>query len=140
MKDLSHYGPALCVKFYNDYVLAGYGPFIHVYDYHSATLINKCRLFHYNKVHGLSLSSEGKILAYGARSVTIVELEDVLKKESLVDFERINSDWITGATFSFDNLQIYLLTCYNKVLICDLNCEVLLGSLLGEKDLFYIPV
>ena len=138
MKDLSHYGPALCVKFYNDYVLAGYGPFIHVYDYHSATLINKCRLFHYNKVHGLSLSSEGKILAYGARSVTIVELEDVLKKESLVDFERINSDWITGATFSFDNLQIYLLTCYNKVLICDLNCEVLFRkSLGGERSILY---
>ncbi|CAI4038941.1 hypothetical protein SMKI_06G2930 [Saccharomyces mikatae IFO 1815] len=138
MRNLSHYGPALCVKFYNDYVLAGYGPFIHVYDYRSNTLINKCRLFHYNKVHGINISTYGKILAYGARSVTILKLEDVLKKASLEDSERINSDWVTGATFSFDESQIYLLTCYNKVLVCDLNCEVISRkSLSGERSILY---
>ncbi|EJS41476.1 YPL183C [Saccharomyces arboricola H-6] len=138
MKDVSHYGPALCVKFHNDYVLAGFGPFIHVYEYRSNTLINRCRVFHNNKVHGISISSEDKILAYGARSVSVVKLEDILKKESLVNLERINSDWITGGEFSFDKSQIYLLTCYNKVLICDLNCEVLSRkSLSGERSILY---
>ncbi|EHM99951.1 Rtt10p [Saccharomyces cerevisiae x Saccharomyces kudriavzevii VIN7] len=138
MKNVSHYGPALCVKFHNDYVLAGYGPFIHVYDYHSGTLINKCRLFHCNKVHGISVSTEGEVLTYGARSVSVVKLEHVLKKDSLVHSERMNSDWVTFGEFSFDRSQIYLLTCYNKVLICDFDCEVLSSkSLGGERSILY---
>ncbi|KOG96137.1 tRNA (34-2'-O)-methyltransferase regulator RTT10 [Saccharomyces eubayanus] len=138
MKDVTHYGPALCTKFHNDYVLAGYGPFVHVYDYRSNTLISKCRMFHKNKVHGISISAGEEVLAYGARSISVVRFEDILKNESLVDSEKINSDWVTNGEFSSDGSQVYLLTCYNKVLICDLSCEVLsTKSLRGERSILY---
>ncbi|CCD25542.1 tRNA (34-2'-O)-methyltransferase regulator RTT10 NDAI_0F02240 [Naumovozyma dairenensis CBS 421] len=143
MKELSHYGPSLCVKFYKNYVVSGYGPFIQIYDYHdNGKLIHKSKMFRKNKIHGLSVSSEGKLLVFGSRSVSVVDLDDdLINNDENVDairFEKLNSEWIINGEFSANGKFIYLLTSYNKVLICDLIGNVVSEKVLpGERSILY---
>ncbi|CCC71416.1 hypothetical protein NCAS_0H01060 [Naumovozyma castellii] len=138
MKELAHYGPSLCVKFFKDFVVAGYGPFVQIYDYHNGKLLNKCRVFRKNKVHGLSINESGQLLAYGARSVTIVKFDHLITQVSLVDNEKMTTEWITSGEFNYRGDQVYLLTCYNKVFVCDLTGEILSRKTLqGERSILY---
>ncbi|SCU81108.1 LAFA_0C02784g1_1 [Lachancea sp. 'fantastica'] len=137
VEKLSHYGPSLSVKFYGDYVFAGYGLCIQVYDVFSGKLVNECQIFHRNKVHGISIKN-GNVLAYGARSVSIVSIETLLKSKCQLMCEKLSPEWITSAEFSFDGNTAFLLTCYNKVLCCDLELEILeTKAVYGERSILY---
>lgn len=138
MKYLSHYGPSLCVKFHENWILAAYGPFIHIYDYRSGELLNVCRIFHRNKVHGIKISNLGKVILFGARSLSILELDAVRNSRSLLQYEKLTGEWITSGEFSYKGDQIYLLTCYNKVLICDLQGNVIsTKTIYRERSILY---
>ncbi|SCU84304.1 LADA_0D00958g1_1 [Lachancea dasiensis] len=136
-EELSHYGPSICVKFHGDYVVAGYGVYIHVYEVKSGKLVNQSQIFHKNKVHGLAIQ-KGLILAYGARSVSIVPWERVLKYSDNCGLEKMCPEWIISAEFSFNRSSVFLLTSYNKVLCCDLELTVKsTKAVFGERAILY---
>ncbi|CDH12794.1 related to Regulator of Ty1 transposition protein 10 [Zygosaccharomyces bailii ISA1307] len=138
MEVLSHYGPALCVKFFNGYVYAGYGPFIQVYDYHTGDLKNQCRIFERNKVHGVTFSNSGMALCYGSKSMSLIPLGELSKRSSLVEYERRIGEWIISGEFNYDNNGFFLLTCYNRVLSFDLLGNVIgKSAVYGERSLLY---
>lgn len=138
MKYLSHYGPSLCVKFHKTWVLAAYGPFIRIYDYRSGRLLNECKIFHRNKVHGIKISNSGKAIFFGAMSLSIVELEAVRNCCSLLQYEKLTDEWITSGEFSYEGDRVYILTCYNKILICDLQGNIISRkAIYGERSILY---
>ncbi|SCU99200.1 LANO_0F01112g1_1 [Lachancea nothofagi CBS 11611] len=137
VSELSHYGPSLCVKFHGDYVLAGYGMCIHVYELLNGNLVNTSRIFHRNKVHGFVVKN-GLVLIYGARSVSIVPLEALFNCSNNSKLERMCHEWIISAEFSFDCSAVYLLTSYNKVLYCDLSLAIIdTKAVFGERAILY---
>lgn len=138
MEYLAHYGPSLSVKFHENFVYAASGPFLHVYDYHTGELKNRCRVFHRNKIHGLSIGKDGTLLIYGANSLSLVQLRDVDKSSSLLELEKTVCGWVISGEFSYSGDQVYLLTSYNKVIICDkLGRPVTNKGILGEKSILY---
>ncbi|EDO19427.1 hypothetical protein Kpol_1002p74 [Vanderwaltozyma polyspora DSM 70294] len=138
MKEISHHGPGLCVKFYDEFVYAGYGPYIEQYNYKSGELINRCRVFRKNKVHGISISSNGYILAYGARSAAVCSLSDISDNVSILQEERLLAEWITCGEFSADGNKVFLLTCYNKVIISDIIGTIIgVKTIKGERSILY---
>lgn len=134
---LSHYGPSICVKFFERFVLAGYGPFIHVYDYKTGELLNIARIFNRNKVHGISVKGD-HILAYGARSLSVITIQNVLEQRTLINFEKNCHEWIIDAEFSASGESIFLLTSYNKVICCSLDGTVDgIKAVFGERSILY---
>lgn len=138
MEILSHYGPALCVKFFDGYVYAGYGPFIHVYDYHTGNLKNRCRIFDRNKVHGISIGTSGLVLCFGSKSMSLLPLREINDRNSVTDHERHTGEWIISGEFNYEKTHIFLLTCYNRVLTFDLRGKMIRKSVVyGERSILY---
>ncbi|CUS23224.1 LAQU0S08e04874g1_1 [Lachancea quebecensis] len=137
LRQLSHTGPSVCVKFHGKYVLAGYGVFVHVYDYESGELISISRIFHRNKVHGLAIRGES-ILIYGARSVSLLNLDSLWQNADNTRFEKLCHEWVISGEHSMDGSSVFLLTSYNKVLCCDLSFKVLrTKAVYGERSILY---
>ncbi|CCE65036.1 hypothetical protein TPHA_0J02160 [Tetrapisispora phaffii CBS 4417] len=139
MQELNHVGPSLCVKFHKEFVYAAYGPYLQQYNYKTSELLNQCLIFKENKVHGFDISADGKnVIAYGARSVSILSLESINTSKSLVDREQLVEEWVITGTFSKLGDKVFLLTCYNRVIICDLKCNVIgIKSVPEEKSILY---
>ncbi|KAG0672600.1 hypothetical protein C6P45_000031 [Maudiozyma exigua] len=144
LKDLSHYGPSLCVKFIKSNcskgdVFAAIGPFLHVYNYKTSELIHRVRIFTANKVHGFNVSRDGKYCVfYGSKSLTMCSIDDLFKFQDISSSERMFTEWIMDATFSANGDQVYILTCYNLVLITDLENNILeRKNLLNERSILY---
>ncbi|CEP64771.1 tRNA (34-2'-O)-methyltransferase regulator RTT10 LALA0_S13e02630g [Lachancea lanzarotensis] len=137
VEQLSHYGPSISVKFHGNYVFAGYGVYVQVYEVFSGKLLNECRVFQRNKVHGLSIKND-TVMVYGARSVSIVSVASLLSSRDQLGLEKLCPEWITSAEFSFDGKTVFLLTSYNKVLCCDLGLVVLkTRAVYGERSILY---
>ncbi|CAG99892.1 tRNA (34-2'-O)-methyltransferase regulator RTT10 [Kluyveromyces lactis] len=120
LQKLNHVGPSLAVKFYEKWCLCSQGPFIEVFDYSNGSSINRCHIFHRNKVHGISIDkTSGNVLVYGSRSFSIVNINDLFSKSEVLDQEKMTGEWIMSGEFSFNKEEIYLLTSYNRVLIID---------------------
>lgn len=138
MEYLTHYGPSLCVKLQGNLVYAGYGPFLHVYDLETGELINRCRIFRRNKIHGIAVNGEGALLLFGARSISIIGSKDASGCPDMSQDEKLLDEWIMSGQFSQTGDQTYLLTSYNKVLIRDLEGNVLATKGIdGEKSILY---
>lgn len=138
MDEYTHIGPALCVKFHKDSLLTCYGPYLQEYDYKHNELMNKCKLFNRNKIHGICISSEGKICAYGGSSISILKLEDINQRREYLSNELVLDENITAIEFSKDGSKLYILTNYNKVLITDLTGKVVEEKkLVGERSILY---
>ncbi|SCU88382.1 LAMI_0D09890g1_1 [Lachancea mirantina] len=137
LSELSHYGPSICVKFVREKVLAGYGPFVHVYDSKNGQLLNVVRIFHINKVHGISVKNE-TIVIYGGKSVCVVKLLALMEKKDVSSDEKRCHEWIIDAVFHADDKRILILTSYNQVITCgyDGSIESVTG-ILGEKAILY---
>ena len=139
----SHYGPSLHVSYnssFPGYVFAAIGPFIHIYDCATSRLVNRVRVFIRNKIHGFCFSGNGNglCLAYGGKSVSLATVDELLKVENIVDRERVYFEWIVHGTFSFDEQNVYLLTSYNKVLVSDLEFNIVKrAELPNERSILY---
>lgn len=119
-------------------MLAAYGQSIHIYDYRTGEKLNECRIFHKNKVHTISICESGYVLLCGMKSVSIVKMNDLLYSSSVEENEKIVMECITSGEFSFDNDEVYLLTCYNEVIVVDLEGKVLLKkAIYGERSILY---
>lgn len=137
MEKLSHYGPSISVKFYKGWVIAAYGPFIHVYNYHTGEQLNISRVFKRNKVHGIAIKDH-KLLAYGARSMAVVPLDLLLASKDVSSLERMCNEWIIAGEFNFDASTVFLLTSYNKVLCCNDQGEIRwVKAVYGERSILY---
>lgn len=138
MLSISHYGPALSVKFFGGFVYAAYGPFLQVYEYATGKLINKCLVFAKNKVHNVNISDNGLVLCVGSRSVNLTSVGKICGKTTVVESERNTSEWIISGEFNYDFSEFYLLTCYDRVLTCNLQCEVVKkNAVYGERSILY---
>ncbi|KAK5778322.1 hypothetical protein RI543_003981 [Arxiozyma heterogenica] len=140
LKDISHYGPSLCVKFFEETTLySACGPFLQIFDYKTNILKHHVRIFKKNKIHGFSFSNNGNsIVLYGGKSVLIIETKSLLASDNVSDREFLASEWIITGEFSYNNNQIYLLTCYNLVLVLDINATILYRKTLkNERSILY---
>lgn len=138
IESLAHCGPSFSVKFHDKYVFAAYGPLLKVFEYKTKKLVSVCRIFRKNKIHGLSITESHKILAYGARSMAIFNIEDVMENSSLISKEKTCSEWIVSGEFSFDKTKVYFLTCYNKVLVFNLDDQTInTRAVFGERSILY---
>lgn len=126
------------MKIWNGLVFAGYGPYLHVYDYQTGELVNKCRIFARNKIHGVQVSGRSDLLLYGATSVSIVSSRDASGSSDLCEKERVVDGWVTSGNFNLSGDQTYILTSYNKVLVSDLEGNVkAVKGLEGENSILY---
>ncbi|SMN22552.1 similar to Saccharomyces cerevisiae YPL183C RTT10 Cytoplasmic protein with a role in regulation of Ty1 transposition [Maudiozyma saulgeensis] len=142
LQDLSHYGPSLCVKFnktYTDYIFVAVGPFIQIYRYDTGELINRLRIFKANKVHGFNFSNDGEnCVLFGSKSISICSIRELLSSNDISSSENMYTEWIIDSTFSYDSKQLYILTCYNLVLVVDLQGNIVeRKNLLNERSILY---
>lgn len=140
MKDVSHYGPSFCVKFQKENrVYSACGPFLQVHNYKTSELIHRVRIFKKNKIHGFAFSNNGTNIAiYGGKSVTISQIEKLVTTDDISDCETLATEWIVAGEFNYTSDQVYLLTCYNLVLIVDLQGKILeKKSLVNERSILY---
>lgn len=140
MRDVSHYGPSFSVKFQGDNtVFSACGPFLQVHNYRTNKLIHRVRIFRKNKIHGFAFSHNGKnIVIYGGKSVAIVGIEKLMTTDDITNCETLASEWIIAGEYNFTNSEVYLLTCYNLVLIVDLHGKILQRkSLVNERSILY---
>lgn len=142
LQDLSHYGPSLCVKFnktYTEYLFVAVGPFVQIYKYGTRELINRLRIFKANKVHGFNFSSDGKnCVLFGSKSILLCSIDELLSSSDVSSMEKMYTEWIVDSTFSYDSTQLYVLTCYNLVLVTDLQGNIIMRkNLLNERSILY---
>ncbi|CDO94918.1 unnamed protein product [Kluyveromyces dobzhanskii CBS 2104] len=140
LKEYNHVGPSLAVKFYKQWCLCSQGPYVEVFDYSKGSSVNRCQIFHRNKVHGIRVDEESnKILFYGGKSVSIVKLNDIFSNSDVLSEEKVVPQWIMSGEFSHTKNRIFLLTSYNRVMIVDpLNLSITRTETLeGECSILY---
>ncbi|XP_064072300.1 tRNA (34-2'-O)-methyltransferase regulator WDR6 [Vanessa tameamea] len=107
------------VKFFNNYILAGVGSSVEIFNKDSAKFIRKIKILKGQKVHSIEyLKCESKFLIIGGKQFSIIELtfdceEDVVSEQQVV-YPIICNDWIhSGAWISKEKVAI--LTAHNVV-------------------------
>ncbi|ODV90613.1 hypothetical protein CANCADRAFT_108452 [Tortispora caseinolytica NRRL Y-17796] len=110
------YGPATAIAFYhNDFLIAGHGPLLRIFNWKTAEQITEYRIFERNCVRGLFIA-EDEALVWGATSFAVVSLTDALEQRKTAK-ECHSFDWIFSGIVH--NETIYLLTAHNVVLAVD---------------------
>ncbi|GMM33667.1 Rtt10 protein [Saccharomycopsis crataegensis] len=133
----THYGPVTALKFIpnTEFLIAGYGPFIKIFNYKTGDSIplskthEDVKIFEKNKIHGIVISkphsssepTNVNVLFYGGRSVSVLNFQtDILHGSSnnrLSVHETACNDWVISGDFHYaDPKSIYLLTAHNIVI------------------------
>ncbi|AMD21329.1 HER050Wp [Eremothecium sinecaudum] len=134
----SHIGPSISVKFYgSNWCFSACGSGIEVYNYENGELINECRIFKRNKVHGISTFGS-KLVAYGGKSISVINIQDLVEQQSLLHLEKMTREWIVSVEFGYEGDEMYLLTSYNTILILNPEFEIkATKAVYGERSLLY---
>ncbi|KAL6942356.1 hypothetical protein ACO0QE_003529 [Hanseniaspora vineae] len=135
-----HTGPSYAVKFYAPlkHIWTAEGPFLKIYDQVTGDLVNSCRIFNRNKIHGISLNGNSNVLLFGGTNYVFTSADKLYNSTDVTEGEKRNCEWITSGALSEDD-KAYLLTCYNKVLIFDFEQQkhVETKALAGERSILY---
>ncbi|ODV81973.1 WD40 repeat-like protein [Suhomyces tanzawaensis NRRL Y-17324] len=124
LKPLSHYGPVTSLKVFQNYVLAGYGPILKVFEVvnNETQLISSQQLFKRNKIHHICISQSGdKVCISGSRSFRVLSLVDTLNNTPSLEEKAIN-EWITCCEFLDDN-TLLILNSHNTVYTVDVSSK-----------------
>lgn len=102
------------------YILAGEDVWLKVYSAHDRQPRGKLRLFAEQPVHGISVSSSGDLLAWGAASVAIVPSRSVALlirgEDAPRPYEAAACDWIyDGRVSPYDGRRGVVVTAHNEV-------------------------
>lgn len=136
---VEHHVPTVAVKFYgDDLLLVGHGSHVRVYNYKTSEVLASKLVFKKNKVHGIAFHRDTFIL-YGARSLNILSLKQILEEDHLENNEKMVNDWIISAEFCANGLEIFILTAHNIILSIDAYSQTLQWekSVYGEKSILY---
>ncbi|EGW30515.1 WD repeat protein [Spathaspora passalidarum NRRL Y-27907] len=119
---LHHYGPVTALKIYKNYVLAGYGPILKIYQMTQGDLLDVAevfckQVFSRNKIHHIEITSQGRLCLSGARSFMVLDLEEVLQGKGNFK-ERAINEWIVTCAF-YEN-WLLILNSHNVVYKVDL--------------------
>ncbi|KAH3679885.1 hypothetical protein WICMUC_000628 [Wickerhamomyces mucosus] len=136
---IEHNGPTIALKFFeDDLLLVGHGPILKIYNYKTSEVITTKRIFKKNKIHGITFDRD-TLAFYGARSLSILSLNQILEEEELTKYEKMVNDWIIAGEFSYNGLEVYLLTAHNVILGVDSYSQTLQWekSVWGEKSILY---
>lgn len=135
-----HTGPSYAAKFYAplNHIWTAEGPLLKIYDQITGELVNSCRVFSRNKIHGILLNGKSNVVLYGATNYVFTSADELYSNTDLSSQEQRNCEWITSGALSEDN-KAYLLTCYNKVLIFDFDQQkhIETKALAGERSILY---
>lgn len=101
------------VQFVGDWLFVGQGPILKKYHWKSGTFSSSKPLFTRNNIHGISLDHDSRIVAWGGRSIIVLDLDFNV----LCSGERSLNEWIMYSTFSHKGLLIQ--TAHNSVLCVD---------------------
>ncbi|EGV64493.1 WD repeat-containing protein 6 [Yamadazyma tenuis] len=128
---LSHYGPVTALRFYQHYILCGYGPVLKLFkiEKNECSLVNSQQVFKRNKIHSISVTSDGsKVIIAGARSFSVIEFSE--KNWQFV--EKAVNEWITCVEFLNPQTAL-ILTSHNIVYKVDVSDMVLFKFRLQER-------
>ncbi|XP_050348246.1 WD repeat-containing protein 6 [Nymphalis io] len=109
------------VKFFNNFVLAGVGSSLEVFNKESGKFIQKIKIFNGQKVHSVEyLKCESKFLIIGGKQFSIIELifncdEDAVSEQQIVCSILCN-DWLHSGTW-ISKEEVAVLTAHNVVQI-----------------------
>jgi WD40 repeat protein len=140
---LEHYGPVTCLKIWENYILAGYGPNLKIFAVdktsNASKLILNKQLFKRNKIHNISISVSGdKLVAVGARSFTVLDLKALLTSQQLIEVEEKSvNEWIISSAFLDEN-TLLLLNSHNTIYKIDINSFTFSDKIhCNEKSILY---
>lgn len=141
LQPVEHHGPSVGVKFYGDedLVFVGCGPLLKIYNYKTGELSVSRKIFKKNKIHGICVDRD-VLCIYGARSFSILSLSQIMDLENqILDYEKMVNDWIISGEFSYNGLEVFLLTAHNVILSVDAYSQTLQWekSVFGEKSILY---
>lgn len=124
------------VKIFKNYVLAGIGSTINVFDKASARLITKFQCLKSQKIYGFVVSNCGnKILVFGGKQFTVLSFthshyEETFKK----NFEPIIcDDWLHSGVWLKEDIVI-LLTAHNVTQKWNLSTQSLISQETGKEN------
>ncbi|CAG4928746.1 unnamed protein product [Colias eurytheme] len=105
------------VKLYDNFILAGLGSYMHVYEKNSSKLIQRLHVLKGQKIYGIvPLKKESKILVYGGKQFTIIAVNKEDIKFTCCFTSIICDDWLHSGIWT-SNDKISLLTAHNVVQI-----------------------
>ncbi|RKU44622.1 hypothetical protein DL546_006990 [Coniochaeta pulveracea] len=120
--------PITALAFYTSsdsqaYILAAEDAWLKVFSPDTTTLLGQLRIFAEQSIHGISVSSSGRLLIWGNQSVTVIAQDSVEAlihsgQEGLASpVECHAGDWIyDGCLSPFDKTRGVLVTAHNEVL------------------------
>lgn len=114
---LNHWSPVTALGFSGSLLYVGEGSQIKRYYWKTGKLIGTTNIFSRNLVHGIIINAQ-YLVAYGGRSLSILDMKSIAWDHSYVSQELQLNDWITSGTFdSTEKSKIYIQTAHNVVLI-----------------------
>lgn len=114
LTELAHYGPVTALRFAQNRLFVGYGPYLKVFSCDDAvSLVASVQVFKRNKIHSITVLADGESVAVaGGRSFAVVEIADFLAGKPVV--EKAINEWIVACALMED--ELLLLTSHNEVL------------------------
>lgn len=116
---LHHYGPCTSLRIHKNYIFAGYGPTLKVFEVNSTTNniveIYSKQQFKRNKIHHIGISPSGNYMVInGGRSFAVISIADLLLDPRYKSTEKAINEWITTTSFLNDN-ELLVLNSHNTI-------------------------
>lgn len=106
----NHYGPVTALKFHQELVVCGYGPYLKIFSVPDGKLVQSHQVFKRNKIHCISINDEtSQIIVSGGNSFSIIDLNDISRNQ-----EKSINEWII-ATEYLDQHTVLILTSHNVI-------------------------
>lgn len=137
LKPLQHYGPVTGLKIYKNYVIAGYGPILKIFDQSKGfKLIRSEQAFKRNKIHAISVSKDGKkLFIAGGRSFAVVDLFNVGDTSTIT--EHAINEWVVCGEF-LTEATLLVLTAHNIIYKIDVETYSIAEQIhCNEKSILY---
>ncbi|BFZ63167.1 WD repeat-containing protein 6 [Saitoella coloradoensis] len=114
LESIGHVGPVTALSFAaEEHVLVGQAGYVKVYNLRSGELLVKRKVFVREKVHGIVINRESRIIIHGGRSFCVTSFDALLNEETEVK-EYEAQDWILDGTLHGD--IVGLVVMHNSVL------------------------
>lgn len=129
--------PVTSLKFFGNLLFAGIGNCVRVYLWRKNKQIDECQVFEINRVHGIEIISDTRVIAWGGTSYGFLDIVDLDGTNFKLRCEQEHhfTDWIVS--MKFWGHTIYLLSAHNEVCELDEDLEILKYHHCDEKSILY---
>ncbi|KAK9881961.1 hypothetical protein WA026_018153 [Henosepilachna vigintioctopunctata] len=125
------------IKVVDNYVLAGIGGNINIYNVVSATFLRRFKIFEGSKIHGIELNPvDQQLFIYSGQKMKLVRYEGEYEKFSR-EPSFLADDWILAAKFIDNYSRIATITMNNLLQIRNTSLEVTEQYTCNERSMLY---